>query len=144
LFAGGTDASLANDVRVKAEFVRNAGGLHVALVHAGVFGDADAQRREQHRLLVAAQLHTHGTWMPRVDELIEWWHGRENLVVGWEDGILLVRNLGAADIGGLRVIIEDADGARSFAVPEVAAGQSSVVNVPQLPYSGVQSEMVLQ
>jgi hypothetical protein len=55
LFEGASHWALRRAVRQKLAFLRETGGLYVGIVHAGVFGPRDADRREAHLRFVARQ-----------------------------------------------------------------------------------------
>ncbi|MDX2169652.1 MAG: polysaccharide deacetylase family protein, partial [Deltaproteobacteria bacterium] len=121
LFAGADAAALADTVRQKAAWVRASGGCYVALVHAGVFGPADAARREAHLQVVGDALAQADTWCTTLPALVEWWTAREQLHLagdaasGWR-----VANAGPRPVAGATLLIEAADGARRVALPALA------------------------
>jgi peptidoglycan/xylan/chitin deacetylase (PgdA/CDA1 family) len=122
LFVGDDVAQLRDAVARKADFVHASGGLYVALVHAGVFGDEDGERRMAHLDFVTAQLRRPGLWLTGMQQAVAWWIAREQLHVVQRDGALVVRNDGPSAVDGAILIIER-DGARdSLALPSLAAG----------------------
>jgi hypothetical protein len=133
LFAGETMAALQQCVRAKAAHVRAGGGLYVALVHAGVFGDRDAELREQHRRFVARELSAGETWLPHIRELLDWWRARENLTITWRRGTPCVHNSGHRTVHHVRAVVDDGRNEFLMAVPPVEPG--ATVALARMPKS---------
>jgi hypothetical protein len=143
LFAGQTEEQLHRSVATKSQFVRSTGGLHVALVHAGVFGDDDAALRERHRQFVARELNAPGTWLPRVGELLDWWRSREELDVDCHDSVVYLTNPGRHTVGRLQVVIEDADGERRVPVGALEARAKVGVSLLEEDSAGARADALL-
>ena len=124
LFAGADAAALAATVAQKAAFVRASGGLYVALVHAGVFGPDDAACREAHLDVVAAQLRHPATWWAGIEEVVDWWRAREALDLVLDGDAVRIVNRGTLPVTGARLIVEDAHGAHTVALPVLAPGEA--------------------
>ncbi len=127
LFAGETVTALRAAVTEKAAYVRATGGLYVALVHAGVFGDADAICRETHLAHVAAALRHPGTWLTTPEAVVRWWCAREQVHVRIDNGTLRVRNGGADVLAGVVVTIERDGALERIELPALAAGSEHIV-----------------
>jgi peptidoglycan/xylan/chitin deacetylase (PgdA/CDA1 family) len=130
LFAGADVATLRATVASKAEFVLATGGLYVALVHGGVFGERDADTREAHLDFVCGQLRQTGFWMAGVGQIVEWWRCREALRVSVRDGEVHVVNTGYQPVTGVRVVVEDVAGNTVIPLPPLAAGGEVAVGLP--------------
>jgi peptidoglycan/xylan/chitin deacetylase (PgdA/CDA1 family) len=137
LFAGADASALAATVERKAAFVRASGGLHVALVHAGVFGAADAQRREAHLAVVTAQLRHPDTWWTDIEALVDWWRAREALDIVADGDAVRVVNRGPAALAGARLVIECAERREIIALPVLAPG---AITDPHAAASGGEKE----
>ncbi|HLK10819.1 MAG TPA: hypothetical protein VKW76_05525 [Candidatus Binatia bacterium] len=122
LFAGEEPAALREAVRRKIEFVRATGGLYTGIVHAGVFGPADAARRGEHLAFVAGELSRPDVWRTTPAAVADWWTARERLTVRAGAGWVEVANDGRRAVEGARVIVEDAHGAVAHAVPRLEPG----------------------
>ncbi len=130
LFAGHSTVLLESAVQAKAAFVRATHGLYVALVHAGVFGPADAERREQHLRFVIDQLSEPGVWLTSLEEIARWWRRREGLSVEVRRADIEIRNRGREAVDRVRLVIEDLNGETAVAVPRLAAGAGTVLPRP--------------
>jgi hypothetical protein len=119
LFAGEEVAALRAAVQRKVEFVRATGGLYTGIVHAGVFGAADAARRTEHLDFVANELRRPDVWLTTPAAVVDWWTARERLRVRTGPGWVEVVNEGARRVDGVRVLVEDGAGARTHAVPPI-------------------------
>jgi peptidoglycan/xylan/chitin deacetylase (PgdA/CDA1 family) len=122
LFAGDSVETLRAAVAAKAAFVRRSGGLYVALVHAGVFGEDDAARREAHLEFVCSQLRHPEVWMASMAQIVDWWCKREALSLTARDGVVCIRNDGAQPITGVQVVTERPDGSTVLVVPPLEPG----------------------
>jgi hypothetical protein len=115
-------------VEHKAAFVRASGGLYVALIHAGVFGRADAVRREAHADFVAAHLRHPETWLTTPDRVAEWWTARESVRVRCTaDDAVAVTNDGPGAVSGAVLVIERHGAAQRVALSTLAAGDTIVL-----------------
>jgi hypothetical protein len=124
LFAGHDDAALADAIARKAEFVRSSGGCHIALVHAGVFGPADAERRLEHLRDVRRHLRHPDVWLTSIDEIAAWWRQREGLEVRIDADTATITNTGSEAVHGVRLVVEDRGGSISIEAPALAPGES--------------------
>jgi peptidoglycan/xylan/chitin deacetylase (PgdA/CDA1 family) len=129
LFAGESVDQLRLAVTTKAEFVRASGGLYVALVHGGVFGDDDAALRMAHLAFVAGRLRHPDVWLADLEDIAAWWRGREALSLSLDADDVRVTNNGPSSIAGVRVVIERDGAEHVLAVPPLAAGAEVVVAV---------------
>ncbi|TFH20063.1 MAG: hypothetical protein E4H03_12840, partial [Myxococcales bacterium] len=77
LFMGESEQALRDTVSKKAAYIRDTEGMYVALVHAGVFGDDDADVRMRHLSFVEEVLCDAGVWLADMDMLADWWTRRE-------------------------------------------------------------------
>ncbi|MBI3782395.1 MAG: polysaccharide deacetylase family protein [Deltaproteobacteria bacterium] len=129
LYGGASSAELELTVQTKAAFVRESGGLYVALVHAGVFGDADAERRETHLRLVNDLLHHPDVWFADIGDIAAWWTAREQVRIETLPGALRIVNAGDASIDGLQVLIEYTGVRTLIVVPPLAAGAVHLIEL---------------
>jgi peptidoglycan/xylan/chitin deacetylase (PgdA/CDA1 family) len=125
LFAGDDATGLREAVRRKIAFVRATGGLYTGIVHAGVFGPADAARRAAHLEFVAGELDHPDLWRTTPAAVADWWTARERLVVRAGAGWVEVANEGERAVEGVQVIVEHAEGATTHAVPRIEAGATA-------------------
>jgi len=125
LFAGDDAAALREAVRRKIAFVRATGGLYTGIVHAGVFGSADAARRAEHLEFVAGELRHADVWRTTPAAVADWWTARERLVVRAGAGWVEVANAGGRAVEGVQVIVDGAEGATTHAVPRIEAGAAA-------------------
>lgn len=130
LFAGASEAELHATITAKAAFVRSSGGLYVALIHAGVFGDRDADRRERLLRHMHHQLQHPQVWLAGMAEIVDWWSAREAVELETGAGRLVVRNLGEHEVDGLCLWIEDNRGERQLRLPTLPAGREVVYAWP--------------
>src|SRR6185369_8251864 len=122
LLGGATVDQLRADVTAKAAFLRATGGLYVALVHGGVFGDADRDRRTAHLQFVANELRRPEVWLASAADVADWWCRRERLrITTTSDGIRVV-NEGTDTVTGARVVVEQDGAERVLDVPALAPG----------------------
>jgi peptidoglycan/xylan/chitin deacetylase (PgdA/CDA1 family) len=128
LFTGDSDDDLRTAVSLKAAFVRRSGGLYCALVHAGVFGDRDADRRERHLEYVLQRLRHADTWLASLGEIVDWWCQREALRVTVDGERVAVTNVGPQPIAGVRVVLDGRRGERRRLLPPLTAGQRVLVD----------------
>jgi peptidoglycan/xylan/chitin deacetylase (PgdA/CDA1 family) len=128
LFAGDDVAGLRRAVQSKIDFVRASGGLYVGIVHGGVFGPADADRRGVHLDFVRRALDHPELWLTTASAVAAWWHARERVRVRVRGQSLEIENVGAAPVAGLRVLDEQRRGTISHVVPPLAAGARVVVD----------------
>ena len=101
--------------------------LYVGIVHAGVFGDADADRREVHLRFVVRQIRRAGFWLTSLGEMADWWQARERITLAVHDDRVVVANRGERAVGGLRLLVEHDGGTLVRAVPPLAAGAEAVL-----------------
>ncbi len=127
LYGGQTVAALRAAVVTKAAFVRATGGIYVALVHAGVFGDHDAAVREEHLEFVYRQLQHAEVWLATLGQIAAWWRQREALRIFRRDGVVVVHNHGTQQIAGVQVVIERDGAAATYTLPPLAAGGETMV-----------------
>jgi peptidoglycan/xylan/chitin deacetylase (PgdA/CDA1 family) len=130
LFVGHAVDALRRAVEEKAAFVRATGGLYVALVHAGVFGDADAARREAHADRLAAALRSDTTWLATPERVADWWCAREGLHIETGARAVRVRNAGAHAVRDAVLVLERGGAALPIALPPIAAGGAVHVPLP--------------
>jgi peptidoglycan/xylan/chitin deacetylase (PgdA/CDA1 family) len=122
LFEGASPLALRRAVREKLAFLRETGGLYVGIIHAGVFGPEDADRRERHLRFVVRQLRRPGVWLASLREIADWWRAREQVAVAVQgDGVLLT-NRGPRAVARLAVVLERDDGARVLPIPDLPPG----------------------
>jgi len=119
----------------KLAFVRETGGLYVGIVHAGVFGPRDADRRETHLRFVARQARRPGVWLASLREIADWWRARECVAITVDGDRLLVRNDGAGPASGLRVVLDHDGGTRVLPVPTVPPGATVVLDTGAHPHA---------
>ncbi|HXQ21242.1 MAG TPA: hypothetical protein VN812_06170 [Candidatus Acidoferrales bacterium] len=131
LFAGEELAGLRATVERKAEFIRATGGLYVALVHAGVFGNRDAAIREAHLDFVCQQLRRADVWMTGIQDIAQWWTSREALRLSVHGSAVCVTNTGAQPIEGAQVVVEQGETEITLPVPALAPGAQATVTIPQ-------------
>ncbi len=122
LFGGVSLQDLRRTVAEKADFVRSTGGLYLALVHAGVFGNDDAGRREDHLAFVCSQLQHPETWFATQAEIATWWTQREQLHVDATRAGATIRNDGERTVFSVRLVLEQDGGSTSIAVPPLEPG----------------------
>jgi peptidoglycan/xylan/chitin deacetylase (PgdA/CDA1 family) len=134
-FSGASKAELELTVQTKAAFVRESGGLFVALVHAGVFGDADADQREAHLRLVHDLLHHPDVWIADIAEIVDWWTAREQVRVDTLAGAVRIVNEGTRSIEGLQLVIEHVGVRTLIAVPALVPGGEHLVELAHAPES---------
>ncbi len=128
LFGGATVDQLRADVIAKATYVRATGGLYVALVHGGVFGDADRARRTAHLEFVATELRRPEVWLASAADVAAWWCRRERLRVTLDGDEVRVVNDGADTVTGARVIMERHRRERIADVPPLAPGAAVTIS----------------
>jgi peptidoglycan/xylan/chitin deacetylase (PgdA/CDA1 family) len=117
LLGGASEDELQATVAAKAAYVRETGGLYVALVHGGVFGEADRERRAAHLAFVAGALRHPDVWLADTADVADWWCRREALEVHeGPDGPRVV-NGGTETVTGARVVVERDGVERTFDVP---------------------------
>ena len=133
LFAGATREELRATVAGKAAFVRETGGVYVALVHGGVFGTADAARREDHLEFVHRQLSHPDVWLGGIEDIAEWWWARNAVQVSIADGFVRVVNAGARSVAGVRLVIETLDDERVCSIPTLRPGGGVTIAASGLP-----------
>lgn len=122
---GGRPGDLRRDVETKIAFIRATGGLYVGIVHAGVFGPRDTARRSAHLGVVRRRLGAADLWLTSAREVADWWCMRERLEVAVGDRGVTVTNRGPTEASGVRLVVEDAEGAtRSCDVPSLGPGES--------------------
>jgi hypothetical protein len=122
LLGGASEAELRATVTAKAAYLRETGGLYVALVHGGVFGEDDRLRRTAHLEFVAGALRHPGVWLASAADVADWWCRREALRLAEDPDGVRVTNDGTDAITGVRVTI-DRDGAeRTLDLPPLAPG----------------------
>lgn len=144
LFAGQTPAALRASVEQKAAFLRQTGGLYVALVHAGVFGDRDAAVREEHMAFVHDQLQHPDTWLASVNEIVDWWRGREALQLTLLDGAVHIRNEGERRIAGVRLVVEQEMSETVLPVRPLDPGAQITLVVPHAAALAAMEPLVLR
>ncbi len=127
LFAGQTLATLRADVAAKAAFLRETGGVYVALVHAGVFGDQDAALREEHVAFVCQQLRHPDTWLAGMDQIADWWCRREALRLSLRDNNMHLINEGQQPVASVRLVFEYNAGTTTVAVPALQPGARTTI-----------------
>ena len=133
LFEGAGHWALRRAVRQKLTFIRETGGAYVGIVHAGVFGDADANRREAHLRFVARAVRRAGLWLVSLREIAEWWRAREHVTIAVHDDRVTVRNGGDRPIEGLRVVVEHAAESHLVPVPPLPPGAEVALDIPTSP-----------
>ena len=117
LLAGQALEELRGAVQAKAAFIHETGGLYVALVHAGVFGEPDAARREEHLGFVHSQLRHPEVWLARLDEIAAWWRAREALQLWVHEGGVCICNEGPRRMTGVRLVVERDGEKNTFPLP---------------------------
>lgn len=134
LFAGHNVAMLRASVQAKAAFVRDTEGLYVALVHAGVFGDRDADVRAEHLAFVRGQLQQSGFWLAGIGQIADWWRGRDALRLTVRDRDLRIKNTANCPLEGVRVVVEElvgkAVGKTVIPLPPLDVGTEVAVKLP--------------
>ncbi len=123
LFQGSDTAALRAVVEQKAAYIRATGGLHVALVHAGVFGPDDAARREAHLDFVYRQLNRPGTWFTGIEHVVDWWRRREGLRIATDGTRVAVVNDGPLPVAGAELVVERGDVAQVVQLPSLSPGE---------------------
>lgn len=123
LYAGETEAELHATITRKAAFLRDTGGLYVALIHAGVFGDHDAARRERLLRHVQSQLHHPSVWLAAMTDIVAWWSAREAVELTVSGNNLLVCNGSDQLLNGLQVLVDNTDQPRHIALPSLPPGR---------------------
>ena len=135
LFEGASHWTLRAAVREKLAFVRETSGLYVGIVHAGVFGARDADRREAHLRFVARQARRPGVWLASLREIADWWRARECVATAMDGDRVLLRNDGARPASGLRVVLEQDGGTRVLPVPTLPPGATVVLDTSAHPHA---------
>jgi hypothetical protein len=135
LFEGASPWALRSAVREKLAFLRETGGLYVGIVHAGVFGARDADRRETHLRFVARQVRRPGVWLASLREIADWWRARERVTAAVHGDRVLLTNGGEHAVAGLRVVLEQDDGARVLPVPHLPPGATVVLDTGAHPHA---------
>jgi peptidoglycan/xylan/chitin deacetylase (PgdA/CDA1 family) len=130
LFAGASEAELHATLSAKAAFVRHCGGLYVALIHAGVFGDRDADRRERLLRHVHRELQHPQVWLAGLNEIVDWWTARESVEIDCNAASLVIRNHGNREIVGLRLWVDDQHGEREVSLPALPPGREAFFGWP--------------
>jgi peptidoglycan/xylan/chitin deacetylase (PgdA/CDA1 family) len=131
LFAGASVDALRATVEVKASFVRATGGLYVALVHGGVFGEQDEDVRTAHLQFVHRQLEGPDVWLASMEEIADWWTRREALRVSVKGSAVHVANAGRQMVVGARVILEHEAGTCVLPVPPLPGGTQVALAIPR-------------
>lgn len=126
LFAGDDVPTLRAAVAAKIAFVCATGGLYVGIVHAGVFGRADAARRGEHLDFVARQLRRPEVWLASAGDVARWWRQREGLRLCVLADRVEVTNGGEHTVEGARLLV--GDGEQPIDVPVLPPGRQ--VSVP--------------
>jgi hypothetical protein len=122
LFLGDRPSQLGAAVARKCRFVAAIGGLYVAIIHAGVFGDRDVARRSAHLGFLMRRLTTAGMWLTSASALTDWWEAREAVrVTRLPDGLML-ENRGTRAVGPLRVFVDRHADTTTYVVPIIAPG----------------------
>lgn len=122
LLGGASETELRTTVAAKAAYLRATGGLYVALVHGGVFGEDDRARRAAHLEFVAGELRHPDVWLASAADVADWWCRREALrLVDGPDGVQ-VTNDGGEAITGVRVTIDRNGAERTLDLPSLAPG----------------------
>jgi len=124
LFAGERVEALRRAVFEKIEFVRASEGAYVAIVHPGVFGRRDSDRRLDHLVFVRDALRVPDVWLTSLEEMVDWWRRRERVAVEVDGTEAIVTNRGTETACGLRL---EHDGSGSLALPPLAAGERVTV-----------------
>ncbi|HVN87206.1 MAG TPA: hypothetical protein VMW17_20430 [Candidatus Binatia bacterium] len=131
LRTGSSVAELRALVESKAAYVRQTGGLYVARVHGGVFGDRDATQREEHLGFVCRQLRQPGVWFDGMERIVDWWLAREALLLAERGTTLHLTNGAERAITGVRVVVERMDGQTVLLLPTLEAGTSVLLALPR-------------
>ena len=131
LFLGDRPAQLGAAVARKCRFVASTGGLYVAIVHAGVFGDRDVARRSAHLGFLMRRLAREGMWQTSAGALTDWWESREAVHMVRDTGGVTLENRGTRALGPLRVLIDRDGYTATYVVPNLAPG--AVVRVAIAP-----------
>lgn len=130
LFAGQSVDELRAAVSDKAAFVRETGGLNVALVHGGVFGRRDSLVRGRHLTFVCDQLLRPEVWLARLGDIAEWWRRREAVRVELLGGEARLVNGGSHPVRGLVVVVESDASTYPEQVVSLAPGESVRLRFP--------------
>jgi hypothetical protein len=136
LLAGHSAARLRTDVAAKAAFVRETGGLYVALVHAGVFDDQDAAVRLEHLAFVCQELRRADTWLAGIGQIADWWCRRESLRLSIRNNEIHIANEGEHPVASLRVVVEEQRGRTVLPVPPLQPGVRATIAVAPLAATG--------
>ncbi|MCC6849211.1 MAG: polysaccharide deacetylase family protein [Deltaproteobacteria bacterium] len=131
LFAGESRERLRQTVETKAAFLAATGGLYVALVHGGVFDEADADLRMEHLEFVYRKLRRGDVWLAGMEDIADWWCRREALTLTVKTSAVHVANTGSQPVAGARVVIERAGGDCVLNVPPLPAGAQIALVVPR-------------
>ena len=127
LFAGDDERALRAAVERKIAFVRASGGLYTGIVHGGVFGPADAERRGEHLRFVRRALDHPDLWLTTASEVAGWWRRREGVRIRRRGAAIEVENVGTEPVSGLRVVVDGDAGSEAHAVPALAPGARATV-----------------
>jgi hypothetical protein len=130
LFAGEDTTALRRAVSQKVDFVRATAGLYMGIVHAGVFGRADAARRGAHLEFVRETLAGQDLWLASATEVADWWCLREQVALGVVGGAARVTNESERRAAGVRVVVEQGDDATVHELPVLDPGGSAQVLLP--------------
>jgi hypothetical protein len=140
LFAGASAVTLRTDVAAKAAFVRETGGLYVALVHAGVFDDHDATVRLEHLAFVCQQLRRADTWLAGIGQIADWWCRRESLRLSVRNQEIHIANEGEHPVASVRVVVEQQRGRRVLLVPPLQPGARITIALAPLAAPGCEPQ----
>lgn len=124
LLGGESVLALRNTIARKTAFVRATGGGYVALVHAGVFGPSDTERRMAHLDFVVSALRRDGVWLTDLAGMHRWWSAREAVRLLPCEGGIEIRNEGSERITGLRLVVEHGRDRNRIEVPPIEAGRA--------------------
>jgi peptidoglycan/xylan/chitin deacetylase (PgdA/CDA1 family) len=133
LFEGASPWALRRAVRQKLAFLRQTGGLYVGIVHAGVFGARDADRREAHLRFVAHEVQRGNVWLTSLRGIADWWRARERVEIESHDERLVVSNHGERTVTGLRLVLESGTATRTISVPALAPGGAVTLDTGSYP-----------
>jgi hypothetical protein len=120
-------------VRQKLAFLRQTGGLYVGIVHAGVFGARDADRREAHLRFVADEVQRGNVWLTSLRGIADWWRARERVEIESHDERMVVSNHGERTVTGLRLVLESGTATRTIPVPTLAPGGAVTLDAGSYP-----------
>jgi len=80
---------------------------------------------------VCRQLRQPSVWFDGMERIVDWWCGREALLLAERGTTLHLTNGGAQAMTGVRVVVERMDGQTVLLLPTLEAGASVLLALPR-------------